>query len=128
MIDRFLNTTYKPRGRGPHEYDCWGLVRAVRHELFDKPLLPSFDSVDPLDKKMLTKCYRIVYNGGVFSDDKKAGAIATAWWGKLCVHVGVLVEVDGRLWVLETDEPTGPVLTNVSRFESRYGKIVYYDD
>lgn len=56
------------------------------------------------------------------------GAVATAWRASLCVHVGLVVEVDGRRWVLETDDPSGPCITPLKKFESRYSRVIYYDD
>ena len=127
MISKYLKTTYERRARGPGKYDCWGIVRAVRHEVFGKSLLPSFGAICPQDKKGLTDaCVSVRQDFDQVS--ARAGAIATAWRASLCVHVGICVEGDGRLWVLETDEPSGPALVPVNTFESRYTKVVYYDD
>ena len=129
MIDKYLKTTYQRRGRGPDEYDCWGLTRTVRHEVFGKSLLPSFGSICPADKLKLTDaCIETRKTGGFKPVTASPGAIATAWRASVCVHVGICVLVDGRMWVLETDEPAGPALISVPRFESRYTKVIYYDD
>src|SRR5690625_4823035 len=129
MISEYLKTSYKKGGRGPLEYDCWGLVRTVRHEVFGKPLLPSFGSICPRDKRELTKACNAVRQEGDFQVvSKRVGAIATAWRASLCVHVGICVEVDARLWVLESEEVTGPALISPSLFEARYTKVIYFDD
>lgn len=127
-MNRFLDTRYVKGGRGPEEYDCYGLVRAVRHEVFGFPLLPSHSEVDPDDKKtMTTVCHDILDCTGLTETTADEAAIATAWAGLLCVHVGIVVQADGRLWVLETDKPTGPCLTPVRTFEKRYSAVKYYD-
>lgn len=128
-IDDFLQTRYVKFGRGPVDMDCWGLVRLARVELFSKALLPSYADVDPHDKRRLTQSTHDAVGGNHLVEvDMMPGAIAAAWQARLCVHVGIVVESDGRLWILETDEDTGPVLTRPSTFESRYTKVVYYDN
>lgn len=125
---RFLNTRYVEGGRGPHDFDCYGLVRAVRNEIFHFPLLPSHSEVSPADKEAMTAvCQDILDCTGLKESPIAEAAIATAWAGRRCVHVGIVVQADGRLWVLETDESTGPCLTPVRVFENRYTRVKYYD-
>lgn len=126
-LDRFLATRYVKYGRHGGDLDCYGLVRLARHELFGLPLLPLFGDIAPEDKQGLTAACKDVSKG--FSPTMaNPAAIATAWRGKLCMHVGLVVEADERLWVLETNEISGPCLTPIPRFESRYTKVIYYDD
>lgn len=129
MINRLLQTRYVKYGRGPIEFDCWGLVRQARHELFARPLLPSYASIAPDDKRALTAAAQRVREDGGFSPvAARPGSIATAWRARICVHVGLVVQADGRLWVLETDEGVGPSLTPIWEFEPRYTRVIYYDD
>lgn len=128
-IDDFLATNYVKFGRSLPDLDCWGLVRLARVELFNRELLPSYVEIDPSDKRELTTATLNVQAVGEFKEvSMSVGAIATAWRGRLCVHVGIVVECDGRLWVLETDEATGPALTRPQLFESRYTQVIYYDN
>lgn len=129
MTNRYLDTRYVKYGRGPVDLDCWGIVRLARHELFGLPMLPSYADVSPDDKQGLTHaCNQVRIEGGFVPVVAKPASIATAWRASLCVHVGLVVEADGRLWILETDEKTGPCLTPLPKFESRYTKVIYYDD
>ena len=124
-----LKTRYVRGGRGPVDADCWGLVRMARLGLFGRSLLPSFSDIAPADKKGLTSaCLTVRDDGGFREVGIQPGAIATAWTGRLCVHVGIVVESDGRTWILETDEGTGPALTRPGLFEKRYARVIYYDD
>lgn len=128
-IDDFLRTRYVPFGRKPPELDCWGLVRLARASLFGRAMLPSYSETDPDDKAGLTKAASEVrVQGGFVEVQPRPGAIATGWRARLCVHVGLIVEADGRLWVLETDAGTGPTLTKINAFEARYTRVVFYDD
>lgn len=130
MINQYLTTTYNRTGTGVDGvHNCWSLVRLARHELFGLPLLPSYAEIPAEDKRGLTRACKETCNlSKLIPTEPKASAIATAWHASLCVHVGLVVEADGRLWILETDEPTGPCLTEIRKFESRYTRVVYYAD
>lgn len=128
-IDDFLRTRYVPFGRVAPELDCWGLARLARASLFGRALLPSHADIDPQDKAGLTAAAQAVREQGSFQEvSPRPGAIAAAWRARLCVHVGIVVEADGRLWVLETDAATGPTLTRINIFETRYTRVIFYDD
>lgn len=129
MIEKYLSTTYEKGARGPKKYDCWGMARAVRHEVFGRALLPSLDDVTPGDMRSTTKGAESIHSGILAYDvGLRAGAVAQAHIGRLCVHVGVVVDVDGMLMILETDNPFGPTLTKPALFVSRYTKVTFYDD
>lgn len=128
-IDDFLCTRYVPFGRAMPGLDCWGLVRLARVSLFGRSMLPSYSETDPDDKAGLTTAASEVREQGGFKEvEPRPGVIATGWRARLCVHVGLVVEADGRLWVLETDVDTGPTLTKINAFEARYTRVVFYDD
>lgn len=128
-MNRYRSTRYVRGGREPDELDCWGLVRLARTEIFGKPLLPLCADAKPGDFRAITQaCSAVSDLARLVPSTPAPGAIATAWRASLCVHVGLVVEADGRRWVLETDEPTGPCMTPINRFESRYTKVIYYDD
>lgn len=129
MIDEYLRTRYVKGGRGPIDLDCYGLVRLGRTELFGKPLMPVCADAKPGDMRAITRAVREVAGLECMRPGVPIpGAVATAWRASLCVHVGLVVDADGRRWVLETDEPTGPCLTPLREFERRYTRVVYYAD
>jgi ABC-type bacteriocin/lantibiotic exporter with double-glycine peptidase domain len=99
----------------------------VRANVFGWEWLPSFGAIEDGDKRGLTKA--------VLSERVKfrevapvPGAIATVWRGRLCTHVAVVVEIDNRLGVLETNPSTGPRWLSVADFERNYMKVIYYHD
>lgn len=125
MLNAYLASTYRDGGRGPEVYDCWGLTRTARHELFGLPLLPSYGAIAADDKRALTEaCVREAehFNEG----PPLEGAIATVWKRGLCVHVGLVAALDGRLGVLETGRRIGPRWLPVADFERHYLKVIYY--
>lgn len=130
-LNDLLDVPYVPDGRQPTGADCYGLVRLARVHLFGKPWMPEHGAVQGSDKRALTRAmldesrnYRIC--------DPHPGAIAAAYRGKLCTHIAIVVDVDGLPMILETDEPGqgrhGPRLVSIRQFESRYLRVVYYDD
>lgn len=128
-LNDLLLTRYKRFARGPEEYDCWGLARAAWHGIFGKGQLPDLSDVCPTDKRRLTLCAKeVVSCEGLGAVRLRSGALATAWRGKICVHIGIVIETtDGRTWILETDEGVGPSLTDPNSFASRYEKVIFYD-
>ena len=128
MIQHYLNSTYRRYGRGPDAYDCWGLVRDARVRLFGKPLLASYGEIGGQMAREMTEAVNQTIHKHLKPCPAQPGAMAMGWRGRLCIHVGIVVEVDGRNWVLETDSGTGPVLTKIREFESRFLKVTYYDD
>lgn len=129
MLQKYLSSTYKIGGRGPLEYDCWGMTREARVTLFDKPWFPDFLHIDDDTRvqAMTRESMRVVRMCDLKECAPRAGAVATAWRGRLCIHIGIVIDVDGSLLILETDRP-GPKLTNLHVFERRYTAVQYYDD
>lgn len=129
-LDDLLHVPYVPNGRDPEGADCYGLARLARHHLYGKPLMASFTHVEGQDKRAMTRAQEVWAND--FSECKpKAGAVAFCWRGRLCCHAAVVVDVDGRLMILETDEPgrseRGPRLVSLRKFEQRFARVAYYD-
>lgn len=128
-IDNFLASKYVKFGRVLPGIDCWGLVRLARHHLFGRDLLPEHNTIDPQDKESLTDAAVALRDEKLFVEvQPRPGAIALAWRGRLCVHIGIVVNFDDRLWILETEENIGPVLTRCAVFERRFTKVIYYDN
>ncbi|MNL18587.1 hypothetical protein D3C87_1397380 [compost metagenome] len=128
-LSRFMRTRYVEGGRGPEAYDCWGIVRDAKVALFGGEPLPLCADALPGHIPAITReVGRVATELGMHEAQPAPGMIATAWHGRLCVHVGLVVIVDGMTWVLETDKPTGPCLTRLRQFEDRYSKVVYYAD
>lgn len=128
MLTPYLTSRYQDGGRGPDMFDCWGLVRSARHELFGLPLLPSYGDIAAGDKPQLTRAARDVIRTGFRPTAAVPGAIATCWRGQLCLHVGLVVALDGRPGVLDTGARCGPRWLPLRDFEQRNLKVIYYDD
>jgi hypothetical protein len=56
----------------------------------------------------------------------KHGAIAVCWHGSMARHIGLVVELDGLLRVLEINPRSNVTIPTVPAFERRYRKVEYY--
>ncbi|MBS4155246.1 NlpC/P60 family protein [Cobetia sp. MC34] len=121
----YLKTRYESGGRGPEAYDCWGLVRAIRAEVFGLRLLPSWGAIHADDKRRLTAaCLREARS--FTAGEPEPASIATVWRGRLCIHVAIVFEINGRLAVIETGKTNGVRWLYLPDFEAQYLKVVYY--
>jgi cell wall-associated NlpC family hydrolase len=124
-INDYIGLEYEDGGRGPERMDCWGLVRAVRHEIFGFPLLPSFGHIRPTMALQFTRAANDVVKD-LTECKPEPGAMAGLFRGKVCFHVAIVVEVDGMLGVLDTTSKIGCRWMSISDFERRALKVKYY--
>lgn len=126
MFDQYLDATYEDGARGPARFDCWGLVRAVRHEVFGLPLMPSWGYVRNTMPREFTRAVN-QEAGAMERCEPEVGAIACVWRCDICIHVALIVEVDGRLHGLEM-KPAGATIKPLRRFQDQYLKVSYHRD
>lgn len=128
MINDWLRIPYRDHGRDWAGCDCWGLVRMVRFALRGD-FLPSYGGIDPQDKPALTAAAGEVMSLDGFREcEPRLGAIAAVWRGALCLHVGIVVEVEGRLAVLETGRRIGARWLRLADFGQVYRDVRFYDN
>ena len=128
MINDWLRIPYRDHGRDWTGCDCWGLVRMVRFALRGD-FLPSYGGIDPQDKSALTAAAGEVMSLDGFREcEPRLGAIAAVWRGALCLHVGIVVEVEGRLAVLETGRRIGVRWLRLADFGQVYRDVRFYDN
>lgn len=125
-LEKYLTAQYFDGGRELPCIDCWGLVRLARQEL-GWPLLPSFGTVRCTQPKAFTESYR-EQAGQMETCVPEHGAIAAVFRGAICIHVGLVMEIDGRLAVLEINPKTGARWLRVADFEQAYPRVLYYRD
>lgn len=126
MFETYLNAAYEDGGRSHARLDCWGLARLVRHEVYGLPLLASWGSVRNTMPKEFTKAANEVV-GAMERCQPERGAIACIWRGLICIHVAVIVEVDGRLYGMEM-KPSGATIKPLRKFQDQYLTVSYHRD
>lgn len=126
-LNRYLTAEYRDNGQGPHYYNCWFLTRAVRHELYGCSLLCEWGHVNPQNKRQVTDAWHeaepMLEKGA-----PTLGAIACVFRGRLLLHVGVVVDADRGLSVLEITPESGARILSLSRFEQTYSRVEYWND
>lgn len=123
---RYRHYTYEDGGRGPTTIDCWGLAREARHDMgYD--WLPLFAECRHTDPRGFTRAYEQQAEK-MQPGPPESAAIAAAFRGRICVHVGIVVDIDNRLFVLDIDAGRGAEFTPLPDFEARYGEVIYYRD
>lgn len=126
-VDHYLRASYRDGARGPDEYDCWGLVREVRSAIYGKRLLPSWGHVRHDMAGEFTRAYREEAEQ-MAPCAPEVGAIACVFRGSLCLHVAVVVEIDGELAILEMNPKRNCCWSRIPAWESRHLKFAYYRD
>lgn len=126
-VNRYLSAKYLDGARGPDEYDCWGLVREVRHQHCGKALLPSWGHVRNDHAREFTRAYH-VESSALRECGPERGAIASAFKGRICVHVAVVVDLSGQLFAMEMSRRFGARILRVKDFERQYLKVDYHND
>lgn len=125
--EQYLTCEYEDGARGPDKFDCWGLVRHVLHSHLGGRLMPSWGHVRNTMPRLFTRAYK-AEAADMVECGPCVGAIAAVFRGALMIHVGIVIEVEGRLRVLEINESTGVRMKLVKDFESPYYKVKYYRD
>jgi len=127
-VNAYLFARYVDGARGEGgAFDCWGLAREVRHEIYGKRLLPSWGHIRNTMPRAFTDAYTEQAKE-LEECPPEPGALAMVFTGRLMLHVGVVVELEGRLAVLDISAQHGPRWQRIPAFEAPFSKVVYYRD
>lgn len=126
-VNHYLAAPYSDGARGPVTYDCWGLVREVRHRFYGKRLLPSWGHVRHDNAREFTRAYASEA-ASLRPCEPEPGAIASAFKGRICHHVAVVIATPEGLRVLEMTAGTGARLLRIADFERQYLRVTYHND
>ena len=130
-LSDFLTIPYVDGGRDWTGLDCWGIVRAARYWLLNRPLLTSFGHIinngGHDHYQGMTAAYHSLKNH--YQEVQPVpGAIACCFNQDTLIHVGVVVRSSNILKVLHTRYRTGPHLTSIRNFNRLAVDVRYFDD
>lgn len=136
MIAKYLMASYRDGARGEDgEYDCWGMARAARVELYGRQLLDSRGGEYQHDPSGFTARYREQIAEMVEVEKPVPGAVVAVLKKKLiCMHVALVVhDINGTgmgLHILDINPGRGARLIPLFRFleEHKLRTLKYYDD
>jgi cell wall-associated NlpC family hydrolase len=126
-VNRYLYSVYEDGARGPDKFDCFGLVRHVRHFELGQRLLPSFGSLRPKMPRETSQAYGEAVEYWEPCEPEH-GAIACVFSGRICFHVAVVLLLPDGLRVLETNAKRGPQCIALARWLKDYPNVIYYRD
>lgn len=128
-LQELLRVPYVNGGRDPATgLDCWGLVRAIRLHYLGGEELPELGGIKPGELRKITRARGALppLHGYEKLQAPEHGAIAAAFNGALCSHVGTVLRLDGALRVVDTDKGAGGRICPISAFEARFTRVEYY--
>lgn len=126
-INKYLRSTYEDGARGPTKYDCWGLVRHVRHIELGKRLLPSYGHLRGSAPRGITQVY---LEEAAFMEqcEPEPGAIASVLVGKICTHVALVIDSPEGLRILETNPSRGPRCLPLHKWLREHTIVTFHRD
>lgn len=122
---RYVGKPFAYGGRGPAEFDCWGLVKDV----YDTELgveLPDYGEISADHLRAIVKAITIGHDGDSWMpvrDPQEYDVCVMRLHGStLTGHVGVLIDTG---WMLHIEEASHAVIVPVSHLSVK-GRIVGY--
>lgn len=127
-INHYLESAvYVDGGRGPLEYDCWGLVREARHQHMGLSQLPLYGQLRNTDPRSFTKAYR-AESAKLRKCPPEHGAIAAVMIGEVCVHVALVLDIDGELFILEINPEKSARKLRLSLWLLDHVRVTFHND
>lgn len=127
-VNRYLSCQYEDGARGEDDkYDCWGLVRHVRHYELGYRLLASYGHLRNTEPREFTRAYATEAEH-LERCDAEHGAIASVLVGRICVHVAVVLKTDNGLQILEINPSRGPRFMPLATWLRDHNTVTYHRD
>lgn len=127
-INHYLqNAVYVDGGRGPLQYDCWGLVREARDKHLGLSLLPVYGELRNTDPRSFTKAYR-TESGKLRECQAEHGAIAAVMVGEICVHVALVLDTEGELFILEINPEKSARKVRLTTWLRDHVRVTFHND
>ena len=127
FINKYLSCTYEDGARGPDCYDCWGMVRYVRHVELGKRLLAEYGSLRNTDPREFTRAYE-EESSLMEQCEPEVGAIAAVLIGRICTHVALVIDSSEGLRILEINPTRGPRCLPLHRWLRDHQTVTFHRD
>ncbi len=126
-VNKYLSCTYEDGARGPEMYDCWGLVRTVRHFDLGFRLLASYGSLRNKDPREFTRAYE-EESSLMERCEPEPGAIAAVMIGRICTHVALVIDSPEGLRILEINPVRGARCLPLHRWMRDHQTVTFHRD
>ena len=121
--DKYRSVTWLKGGRVYPELDCFGIVNEIRRDL-DLPAWPDFAGVtkdnDGLDREARKLMLTLKHC------EPCEGAGVACYSGSTVTHVGIVVNLNGRLYVAECNPKSNVSFTPLTQFTRRFVKVEFW--
>ena len=118
---------YVDGGRGPIEYDCWGLVREARALHMDLSQLPLYGDLRNDNPRAFTKAYRRE-SAKLSECPPSHGAIAAVMIGDICTHVALVLEIANEMWILEINPEKSVRKLRLNEWLKGHVRVTFHND
>lgn len=125
--DYLDRAVYVDGGRGPTEYDCWGLVREVRAKHLGRTELPLYGELRNDSPRLFTRAYRREACK-LRPCEPEHSAIAAVMIGEICTHVAVVIEDAAELWILEINPEKGARRMRLNAWLRDHVRVTFHND
>lgn len=125
--DYLERAVYVDGGRGPVEYDCWGLVREARFLHMGRSELPVYGELRNDSPRLFTKAYKREACK-LRECSPEHGAIAAVMIGEICTHVAVVIESAGDLWILEINPEKSARYLRLTTWLKDHVRVTFHND
>lgn len=122
-LNTYIGKTYLPGGRGPEQFDCYGLCKTIYNEVFNIELP---DWRDDLSKPAIRAgIIAGVVSHGTFTEleDPVDGCFVVCYRSRAAYHIGLFFAGG----VIHADEGHGVIYEPLSRFARKYTKLQFGD-
>lgn len=126
-VNSYLSCQYMDGARGPFFFDCWGLVRVVRHVELGQRLLTEYGSLRNTDPREFTKAYE-AESSMMERCEPEPGAIAAVMIGRICVHVALVIDSPEGLRILEINPTRGPRCLPLHKWMRDHTCVTFHRD
>lgn len=127
-VNEYLDTAvYVDGGRGPVEFDCWGLVREARGNHLGLSMLPVYGELRNDDPRAFTKAYR-AESRKLKPCEPEHGCIAAVMIGEVCVHVALVLQIDDELFVLEINPEKSARKLRLNAWLEGHLRVTFHND
>ncbi|EBJ4781926.1 nitrite transporter [Salmonella enterica] len=121
--DKYRSVTWLKGGRVYPELDCFGIVNEVRRDL-GLQIWPDFAGVTKDDNGLDREARNLMLT--LQHCEPCEGAGVACYSGSTVTHVGVVVNLNGRLYVAECNPESNVSFTPVAQFIRRFVKVEFW--
>lgn len=117
-FQKYLNKPWAPMGRGPSEYNCWGLVKRAKLDE-QGVVLPEFPEKIKEASENFDQCMDSVIDKFVRIQSPRDKCIVLMSNSRDLHHVGICSVIGGKVSIVHASQKTGSVVDSLGSLRQR---------